>query len=1670
MNKTNHTEKIKELSVAVINWMIRIVFYILLFILFLVLLLYLPPIQQFIAGKVERILADKTQTTLQVEAIRLNFNGKLLIRGIYLEDLEEDTLLYADRIKVDVSLPKLLTKTVEIREMELSDVHSKIFINPENRSSNFDFLIQAFSSQNKIDPDSVTGSKWKITFGNLLGEKIQLKLKIEKQMTIRADFGEILLMARKNDLNRMIFENDRIRIANTSIALKIDRQNEYNDESSENNVIKPLIATAGNLSLENIHVVMSYDHRIRLNVNIHDFAGKDNYFDLGEHRITNSQTLINNSQIELELMDSIQTDQDSFKDRKKISWPFADFEWNIASDKIELDHMLLSMHKRLSGDSSRILPHHHLELSDLSLLTGDLYLDNQQFRTRIEKFQFGEKKGFRLNKLSADLSARPDQLQIRDLKLETGRSVLHATLETDTRLLTDPSAVDQECPFILRIGNSWISQRDLDDFIPENPMEKYHVDSLGLHLSAHGKLNRINLEELYIQTNQGTHLSGRGSIKNIVKKDRLLFNIRIKEFFTSMNELIKFVPKIYSFKTYLPEKLTASGELNGSVKNMNADLNFQTASGNIGISADYQANNFSQEDTIGLTFRIDHYDLHDFFRNDSLKYISLDGQAGISGIQTKQLKAAADLNISSLEFSGTAFNNLKLTGNYDPGQASLRLISHDPALELELTGAAIMEDSIMNFDVSSKMTGVDLKNLGISRNPLFISTNMNAKGRIDQNEINGSLKVNSITITGSENIDIKEIRMDFLTGGDSTYLNLNSENISTYFSSNISASEIPVRLKQFILESVNGSETASTPGQGKIQLEIRFKEPLEKFTEVFPDFKIVYPDHITMEFDEAKSYLSAEMGVPVFDYRSIKLDSLDMNFLIDRGDFNYRVDAEELAINSLDISNLSLQGVRKDTLLINRFIKKDSLGTEVYYVEIDLTASPERDLYILLNPEKLMLDGNDWTVSDDSRMVINRNHNKEGRIQISRGKQQVIFEIVKDSLYTLAVRQFDLDYFSDFIGGDQFKMGGILDMESEMVLKDSLTWMQANLNVADFIMNGTELGILKAGIRDSGKEGIALDIQLKNQKNKILAKGTYHPGAPEIPLNLILDLDINSLADFETFGNGMLTNLEGTVSGNARLEGNKKNFRIDGEISLDGVGFFSKQLNNRYRIENEKLIVKNNQLQLKDFTITDSLLNNFKIDGYVNFLRMKDINYNLHILADRFTIYNATEKENGSLYGQLILSADARATGSLTSPKLNLKLTAENGTDMTYVLPPQEINLVSYDEIVEFEVPDELDSSQLVIEKNTITDTIFSRFEGIDLESNLIVNDQAQFKLVIDPGSGDYITVKGRGDLNLRYQQGSDAFVSGVYTLSEGEYRVSFYGLVQKSFTIQNGSTVTWTGDPDNARVNITASHVLRTASSGLVAAETMGMTEDEMRQYRKTLPYEVKIYMTGTFQKPEFKFSIDLIDEDRAAYPLVISKLNRINSPGYESQLTQQVFGLLTIGSFIPEQTIDTGTGYGAALATTAAANSLNGILTRELNKLSGKYLQGIDIDIGMQTSSQMSSGTSTTQTTMDVRFSKNFYNDRITIEAETSFDVGGDKYLDPTGYNYSNFQSDFAFKYDLTPKGDYKLKVFNKSSYDIIYKDIRTTGFAIIFVKDFDKIADIKRGNKKKGQQNDK
>ena len=377
-------------------------------------------------------------------------------------------------------------------------------------------------------------------------------------------------------------------------------------------------------------------------------------------------------------------------------------------------------------------------------------------------------------------------------------------------------------------------------------------------------------------------------------------------------------------------------------------------------------------------------------------------------------------------------------------------------------------------------------------------------------------------------------------------------------------------------------------------------------------------------------------------------------------------------------------------------------------------------------------------------------------------------------------------------------------------------------------------------------------------------------------------------------------------------------------------------------------------------------------------------------------------------------------------------------------MPASQINMVSDEGIVEFIDPSNPQPADTLVLGPAIANPLLSELSGIDLTGSLTINKKASFRVDVDPSSGDYATVSGEGKLNIGIAKGQNLSITGNYEITQGVYEVSFYNMARKTFQIESGSLLSWSGDPYDPVFDIRAKNVIKTASTGLVSNEIAGLTDDARKTYQKPLPYEVKIFIKGDPLSTDLGFSVDLPNEDKLSYPVVASKLQRLNEKGNESMLTQQVFGLLTIGSFIPERAGDIGADYSVAFASTAAVNSLNGILTNELNKLSGQYLKGIQVDFGLQSSQDLSSGSPGMTTMMDIKVSKTLFNDRMELNAQSSFDVSGKS-------NYSSSQNDIAILYDLTEKGDYKLKAFNISSYDVVYKDIRTSGISLIFVKEY-------------------
>ena len=319
-------------------------------------------------------------------------------------------------------------------------------------------------------------------------------------------------------------------------------------------------------------------------------------------------------------------------------------------------------------------------------------------------------------------------------------------------------------------------------------------------------------------------------------------------------------------------------------------------------------------------------------------------------------------------------------------------------------------------------------------------------------------------------------------------------------------------------------------------------------------------------------------------------------------------------------------------------------------------------------------------------------------------------------------------------------------------------------------------------------------------------------------------------------------------------------------------------------------------------------------------------------------------------------------------------------------------------------------------------------------------------KIVVDPITGDALTVKGSALLNLGIRPAGDITLTGRYEVKEGSYHMDFYGLVQRDFEIQEGSFILWTGNIYEAILNITA--VYKTRARPVLTNNT------------ERLDFVVQLLLMGQLLQPEISFKIDL-GEDSPAPIEVQSWIAQMNQD--KAQLNKQAFGLLVFNAFF-DDTGQSGNWYDN-LAQNTARSSVSSFLSSELNRLSDK-IEGIELSFDLSSYEDFNSqGENVGRTQLELGLSKQFFDNRLVVKFAGNFDLEG-----KSAYrnNVSDFTGDLVVEYMLTEDGRYRLVGFRETNYDdLLQGEIIRAGVGFIFVRDYDSLRELFSKSKKQNEE---
>jgi hypothetical protein len=215
--------------------------------------LQVPAIQNKIVGYTTTFVSNKTHTRVKIKNIIISFPKSVLIKGLFLEDIQKDTLLFADKAKINIALFDLISSKLSISSLVLDNATINLYSTDTDSLFNYNFLLTAFSDTStsaKIAPKPA--SKWTFSMGKVSLKNIRLLYDDAfGGMNVTATLKDLDLKVDEIDIVNSIYSIDKLRVEQLNTSVKITKPTSVADKNPES--ILPTIK-AKNIQINNSNV------------------------------------------------------------------------------------------------------------------------------------------------------------------------------------------------------------------------------------------------------------------------------------------------------------------------------------------------------------------------------------------------------------------------------------------------------------------------------------------------------------------------------------------------------------------------------------------------------------------------------------------------------------------------------------------------------------------------------------------------------------------------------------------------------------------------------------------------------------------------------------------------------------------------------------------------------------------------------------------------------------------------------------------------------------------------------------------------------------------------------------------------------------------------------------------------------------------------------------------------------------------------------------------------------------------------------------------------------------------------------------------------------------------------------------------------------------------------
>lgn len=1201
-------------------------------------------------------------------------------------------------------------------------------------------------------------------------------------------------------------------------------------------------------------------------------------------------------------------------------------------------------------------------------------------------------------------------------------------------------------------------------------------DKLSMTGKIRGGMKRLEINNFSFRDSRNTMIDLSGTVVNAANPDKVNGNINIRRFYTTRAEIMALAPAgTIPANITIPNTMSLTGRISGSMQRAIADLNLQSSLGNASIKGTVANATNAATATYNATIATTALNLGALMQQpENFGAVSASFTVDGQGYDPEKTNATVKGLVSSAEVMKYNYKNFE----FDAAMANQKFTANasivDPNIHLALHASGDIAGSAPAFSITANIDSIKTQPLNLTPDPIIYRGNIVASvPAFNMDALNGDLFVtNSVLVMNGE-----RILLDTLAARASYAGNEQTIAIQSGFANLVMKGQYKLeQLGTVFMEAIQPYYTIAKPGSLPAVDPYNFTitgnvvdhPALHAFV---PNLKRFDGLSIKSRFASGEGW-NANVSVPYVLMGTNAIDNVSLT--ADAGPQALQITT---SINSVKIGEgLALYQTGVNATIANNTVDfglsiKDQNQQSKYRLAGLFAQESDDVLRVSLKPDSLMLNYEKWSISPDNTIRISPELIYANNFNLNQGNQSLILNSVSNtpnSPMEVRFNNFYISTLTSIIQTDSSLVNGMINGNVELrnLLQEPV--FVADLNINDLSLKNDTIGNVGVKVNNNTPDVYAANVTITGNGNDVALNGNYYM-KPVNGNDFNFDLDIRKLP-FETIeaaSMGAVRDAEGNLSGNFSIAGTASAPNVDGRLNFNNAGFFLTMLGSYFTIDKEAIVVNDRGIRLNTFTIRDSANNRLVIDGTAGTNNFVNYDLDLTVRADDFRAINTTKAQNDLYYGQLYFNTNLHIGGTETSPVVDGSLRVNEKTNLTMVLPQTEPGLIDREGVIKFvdmDAPfnDTLFQQTLARYDSTMN---YSAITGFDIAVNIEVVREAIFNVVIDEANGDLLNLRGEALLTGGIDPSGKITMTGTYEIEEGSYELSF-NFLRRRFEIKQGSMITWTGEPTEAQLDVTAIYVANTSPIDLVVNQ---ISDPGLRgYYQQKLPFQVELTMEGELMQPNLSFNIVLPQE--TSIPLsnevlstVRTRLEQIRTE--PSELNKQVFALLLLNRFVSENPFESSGEGGGFNAASFAKQSVSKILTEQLNRLAGDLIAGVDINFDLTSSEDYTTGQRRDRTNFSVALSKRLLSDRLKVTVGSNYELEGPQ---QANQNASNVIGNVSVDYMLSRDGQYLLRGYRKSDYEAVVEGyIIETGLKFIMNIDYNKLGDIFRKSKPPGEE---